>query len=96
MKRKSLFKHELERIDRRVLHEVMTKTAMKYKILRVRAKLSYEAFIKKQTLAEMFISKILDTWNLFKEYGLLNPEKISSTTSTAVQRLVMGDMNKTF
>ena len=69
---------------------------MKYKILRVRAKISYEAFIKKQTLSEMFMSKILDSWNLFREKGIVKKEKLSDQTEIAFQRMLMGDMTKSF
>jgi hypothetical protein len=44
----------------------MSKTALKYKILRVRAKVSYEAFINKMTIAEIFLNQILKSFNLFE------------------------------
>ena len=44
----------------------MQKTFLKYTIIKVRQKISYEAFIKKHTVVELFCHKILLTYKLTK------------------------------
>lgn len=87
---------QLENIKKRVAHQVMHKTLLKYKILRIRAKISYEAFISRQTISEMFMTRILDTFNLFEENKIIQGDNIKRTTEIAIQRLMMGDMTNTF
>lgn len=46
----------------------MHKTFLKYTIIKVRQKISYSAFVKKQTVVELFCRQILSTLSLTKSY----------------------------
>lgn len=36
---------------------------LKYKLLRIRCKISFEAFVQSKTISELIITKIRDTYN---------------------------------
>jgi hypothetical protein len=42
---------------------------MKFKLMRIRSKISYQAFIKKQTIAENLMQSVLDTYDLVIKLG---------------------------
>ena len=44
---------------------------MKYLILKVRAKISYMAFVKKMTVIELFATTILNSYETMKSEGLI-------------------------
>ena len=44
---------------------------MKYLILKVRAKISYMAFIKKMTVIELFATTIINSYNTMKAEGIM-------------------------
>ena len=44
-------------------HMVFKKVYLKYLILKIRAKISYIAFVKKMTIVELFASTILKCYN---------------------------------
>jgi hypothetical protein len=58
----------------------MCKTALKYKILRVRCKISYEAFIRKMTITEFITTQILRTYETLTENGILEDFVPSEST----------------
>lgn len=43
----------------------MRKAIMKYKIIRIRIKISYYAFAKNMTVKELFISKLIESYQFF-------------------------------
>ena len=45
----------------------MQKTYLKYTIIKVRQKISYEAFIRKYTVMELFCRQILISYNLTQD-----------------------------
>ena len=49
----------------------MNKVQMKYKIMRIRAKISFIALTKRMTISEMFASTILKIYNTMQLRGLL-------------------------
>lgn len=51
----------------------MRKAILKYKILRIRIKISYYSFMKNQTVGELMISQILSSYNILNGY----PEEYS-------------------
>ena len=50
----------------------MIKTEIRYKILRIRCKISLMAYIKKQTVVELLMRTILSTSINLKKYGLVS------------------------
>ena len=46
----------------------MRKTILKYKIMRIRIKISYYAFMKNQTVAELIMNQIISTYNTLNGY----------------------------
>lgn len=50
----------------------MIKATLRYTILKIRAKISYHAFLKKETILQQFIKQILKTNNLL--YGTIYTE----------------------
>lgn len=48
---------------------------MKFKLMRIRSKISFQAFIKKQTIAENLMQSILDTYDLVIKLG----ERVETT-----------------
>ena len=45
-----------------ISHQLMMKTMLKYKIIRMRNKISYHAFIKNMTVLELYVSKIYESY----------------------------------
>ena len=44
-------------------YTMMRSTLLKYKLLRIRCKISFEAFVQSKTISELIITKIRDTYN---------------------------------
>lgn len=55
-------------------HILFRKVYMKYLILKVRAKISYMAFVKKMTIAELFATTILRCHETLVNEGLIKSE----------------------
>jgi hypothetical protein len=55
-------------------HILYRKVYMKYLILKVRAKISYMAFIKKMTVIELFATTIINSYNTMKAEGIICDE----------------------
>ena len=51
---------------------MLRSTCLKYKVMRMRSKISYEAFVQHMTVSELFFTKILNTFN---DLTLLNEIK---------------------
>ena len=54
----------------RAQHIIMSKTAFKYTLMRIRSKLSYQAYLKKMTIPELIISQCLTSYNIFLRAGI--------------------------
>ena len=52
-------------------HSLFRKVYMKYLILKVRAKISYMAFVKKMTVIELFATTILNSYETLKNEGVI-------------------------
>lgn len=64
---KFLDKNEIRRqmeLTEEELHQIKRTTCMKYKIMRIRAKLSFLAFQKNQTIFELLLTQILKSYVL--------------------------------
>ena len=44
-------------------YAIMKSTLLKYKLLRLRCKISFEAFVQSKTISELIIRKVQDTYN---------------------------------
>lgn len=53
----------------------MLKTALKYKIIRIRSKISFLAFEKRQTILELFLRKILESHREFIYQKVYEPRQ---------------------
>ena len=53
-------------------YQMLRSTCLKYKVMRLRSKISYEAFVQHMTVPELFYTKILNTFN---DLTLLNEIK---------------------
>ena len=87
-----------KQIKNQVDHEVMRKVYLKYLIMRIRSKISFMAFMKRQTILELFIKAILRSYNhltmtkqIFPRFHY-PPEKIK----IGYQRIIAGDIGSCF
>ena len=72
-----------EVISKEIDHHIMSRTFFNYRLIRIRAKISYEAFLKQMTVMEMFCYQILDTFTLYHAQEtkfVKNMHKAFSTT----------------
>ena len=71
---------------------VFRKAVLKYRILTIRSKLSYEAFNRKMTIIEMFLSEITKTYEEFYEKHMEYPSMLIHKFSL----LMSGDLSSVF
>jgi hypothetical protein len=62
---------EEQKMMRIIKHRLMRKTLMKYKVLRIRTKISYHAFMNIQTILHCFVNRILDSYDLLNGQPLI-------------------------
>ena len=62
-----LNKDTIDEIRKQVHHQIMTRTLLTYKIMKVRAKISYAAFVNKMTTSELILSQILETYTHYNK-----------------------------
>ena len=73
-----------QRIHETVKHQIMKRTMQRYNLVRIRAKISYMAFIKRQTIPELICNSILESHKILvrqneipeHEKNLLEKEKL--------------------
>ena len=51
--------------------QILRKIQFRYLVLKVRSKLSFMAFMKKQTVSELLINQILKSYRAFIKVGLI-------------------------
>ena len=71
---------------------VFRKSMLKYRILIIRSKISFEAFYKKMTIVEMFLNQINKTYGLLYENHMEYPLALVNKYGA----LMSGDMNSVF
>lgn len=71
---------------------VFRKAVLKYRILIIRAKISYEAFVKKMTIPELLLNQITKTHQLFNESHFEYPPVLIQKFSL----LMSGDLSSVF
>ena len=57
------------KLSRQEINSINQTTLMKFKLMRIRSKMSFQAFIKKQTILENIMQSILDTYDLLIKLG---------------------------
>lgn len=56
-------KYRSKDVKEKVDHLMMKQTLLKYKIMRIRAKISFAALKKRMTIKELILTQILDTYH---------------------------------
>lgn len=64
-----------EQIKKQVNHRLLLKTTLKYKIIRIRSKISFIAFKLRQTIPELFLTKILESHRDLVAQGAIIPKQ---------------------
>ena len=54
-------------------HKIYSKIALKYTLMRVRAKISFMALEKRKTVCELFVTTILAAYNHLMSIGRIKP-----------------------
>lgn len=65
---------------------------LKYRILAIRSKISYQAYIKKMTIIELFLSQINQTYGLLYETTMEYPDSLINKFGL----LMSGDLSSVF
>lgn len=65
----SLNENRERKINARSEYLIYKKVLLKYKIMIVRSKISYQALINRMTILELFCTQILSSYNKFVEQG---------------------------
>ena len=81
-----------QEIKEEVRTVIFRQTITKYRILSVKAKISYHAFVKRQTIAELIFRQILNTYYHAYEHNIEYPEDLVNKFAI----LVCGDLNRVF
>lgn len=55
-------------------HELMRKVSLKFLMIRVRSKISYESFIRRKTVPELFFQTIIDSYHVLTHNGDIKGE----------------------
>lgn len=70
-RRKNLYQYSNTHQLGIISHQLMYKTLLKYKIMRVRGKISFHAFSKNKTILEHIVSKIYESYRDLVTQGVL-------------------------
>lgn len=66
--------YEIENLNRENFQILSETTGKKFNMLKIRMKLSFIAFVRNQTITEMFLHTILNSYNILNRKGLIkNP-----------------------
>lgn len=69
---------------------------MKFRTLKVRQKISYEAFEKKFTIAELFLGQILTSYHQLVNFGLLEAQIPTARVQDCYEEIITGELNDCF
>ena len=76
---------------------IMRKTYLKYLLLRIRAKLSYMAFIRRQTIVEMIVTQIYKSYKILSEARCIpKTQHHSRILHKKFDEIFKGDMKNMF
>ena len=68
----------------------MTKVSFKYMIQKVRGKINYMAFVKQQTILELFLRQIQNSYADFVKQGTIVPVQSYGQIHSIYEKLVGG------
>ena len=69
----------------------MLKTMLKYKVIRVRNKISYHAFMKNMTILELYVSKIYESYKDLVTQKVLKQDQSSPTSLQVLRSIMVGN-----
>lgn len=72
----------------------MINTLAKYKIFRVRQKISYHAFLKRMTISEIFLDQVKSTFDTFAHAGVIDLNSKDKKTLDEFEKLLSGNITK--
>ena len=88
---------EKQRIHETVKHQIMKRTMQRYNLVRIRAKISYMAFIQRQTIPELICNSILESHKiLVRQNEIPEHEKNLLEKEKLFQQIMKGDVNSFF
>ena len=64
--------------------------------MRIRAKISYHALITKQTVLELILNQMVQSYSLFENLGVIKRYVPNENNIANLQRLLKGDMHNSF
>ena len=67
---------------------------MKYKIFRIRQKVSYHAFHKRMTICEIFLDSVKNTFDTFVYSGVIEMNREDMKTLDEFDKLLAGNITK--
>ena len=69
---------------------------MKFLTLKVRQKISFEAFLKNYTVSELFLDQILSSYHQLINFGLLRAQIATEKVQECYEEIITGELNACF